>query len=135
MEGIYDFDDADEALTFMPTAARRALDVAGLKLSLRAWELMDRKARALLVRAGTYEIVDPSEVALLLASADPPPERIEPIPDPDPARAPAEIGEIDPRRWVALRPLDRYALVKAAKRPEKLARVREEIVGSAKPIP
>lgn len=128
MEGIYDFDDADEALTLMPTAARRALDVAGLKLSLVAWQAMDRAARGLLVQAGACEIVDPSEVALLVASAHPPPERIEPIVDPDPARAPAEVGEIDARRWTALRPLDRYALVKASRKPEKLARVREEVV-------
>jgi hypothetical protein len=135
MGGIYDFDEVDEALTFMPTAARRALDVAGLKLSLQAWQAMERKERELLVQAGACDVVDPSEVALLLACANPPPERVEPIPDPDPSHAPADIGEIDPRRWVAIRPLDRYALVKAVRKPEKLARVRDEIIGNATPIP
>lgn len=135
MEGIYDFDDADEALTFMPTAARRALDVAGVKLSLRAWEKMDRGARMDLVRAGAGDAVDASEVVRLLAVADPPVERIAPVPDPEPTTAPPEIGAVDRRRWSALRPLDRYALVKASKRAEKLARAREEILGNARPIP
>jgi len=135
MDGIYDFDDADEALTFMPTAARRALDVSGIKLSLRAWEKMDRKARMELVLAGAGESVDAANVARLLDSADPPVETIAAVADPDPAAPPPEVGEVEPRRWSALRPLDRYALVKAAKRPEKLARARAEILGNATPIP
>ena len=135
MDGIYDFDDADDTLTFMPTAARRALDVAGVKLSLRAWEKMDRAAREALVRCGAGDSVDAAGVGRLLASADPPIERIDPIADPDPAHAPAEIGEIDPARWKALRPLDRYALVKASKRAEKLERARGEILGNVTPIP
>jgi hypothetical protein len=135
VDGIYDFDDADETLTFMPTAARRALDVAGVKLSLRAWEKMDRVAREDLVRAGAGEAVDVAAVGRLLASADPPVERVVAVADPDPSNAPPEIGEIDPARWKALRPLDRYALVKASKRAEKLERARDEILGNVTPIP
>jgi hypothetical protein len=135
MDGIYDFDDADEALTFMPTAARRALDVCGAKLSLRAWEKMDRAARIDLVKAGAGDAVDAGAVLRMLGSADPPIERIAPIADPDPRAAPPEIGTIDPVRWTTLRPLDRYALVKASKRAEKLDRVRDEILGNATPIP
>lgn len=129
MEGIYEFDDVGDALEFMPTAARRALDVSGLKISLRAWQAMDKDTRVRLVEAGACAVVEPSEVALLLASSSP--ERIEPIPDPDPTAPPEGI---DRARWAALRPLDRYALVKASKKPEKLARARAEILGNVDPI-
>ena len=134
MEGIYDFDDADDSLTFMPTAARRALDVAGVKLSLRAWEKMDPVARMNLVRAGAFAVVDAEAVVRMLAHANPPPERIAAMPDPSSDSPPAEVGPVEPERWKALRPLDRYALVKASKRPEKLERARAEILGNARAI-
>lgn len=134
MEGIYDFDDADASLTFMPTAARRALDVAGVKLSLRAWEKMDHAARMDLVRAGAAGVVDAEAIVRMLASADPPFERIAAIADPSSSSPPAEVGPVEPLHWARLRPLDRYALVKASKRPEKLERARAEILGNAKPI-
>lgn len=126
MDGIYEFDDADDALTFMPTAVRRALDVAGLKIGLKDWQAMDRDTRVRLVEAGTTDVVEASEVALLLANSSP--ERIEPISEP------VKPDDIDLARWAALRPLDRYALWKASKKPEKLARARAEILGERKPI-
>jgi hypothetical protein len=86
---------------------------------------MDKDTRIRLIEAGACEVVEPSEVALLLATSSP--ERIEPIPDPDPASP--QLG-VDAKRWTALRPLDRYALVKASKKPEKLARARAEILGN-----
>lgn len=129
MDGLYEFDDADDALTLLPTAARRALDAAGLKLSLRAWQAMDPGARRALVRAGAGAAVDAAAVERLVSRATPPPERVPPRAEPDAARPPPEVGPVDAAAWAALRPLDRYALVKSARRPEKLARAREEILG------
>jgi hypothetical protein len=125
MHGIYGFDDADETLTFMPTAVRRALDVAGRKLSLEQWRKMslDRKRR--LVLLGAADTVDVHEVQAMLPGAAEAPVTS------DPVELPREI-ELDPDVWARLSPLDRYALVKFAGKPDKRARVMAEIVGNAK---
>jgi len=123
MHGIYRFDDADDALTFMPTAVRRALDVTGLKLSLVAWQSMSFEKKKQLVKLGAADAVDTRAVAALLPG----------VPAISPITEPLKPPEISLETWSHLRPLDRYAIVKAAHKPEKYARAKEEILGNLKP--
>ena len=126
MEGVYAFDDADEALTFMPTAVRRALDVAGLKLSLTAWQAMSLDDKRRILTLGAADVVDVEAIRASLPDAP----RIDPVPDP--VALPGELsGKLSPEQWTRLRPLDRYALVKSTRRPDKLARALREIVATA----
>ena len=134
---LYALDEADEALTFVPMAARRALDGAGLKLSLDAWRTLPIDRRHAVARAGAGAEVDAAEVAKLVAGATPGPQRIAPVLDP-PAESPPDdvvhaLGpgrSLDASTWRGLAPLDRYVLAKLASRgkEEKLVRAYEEIV-------
>jgi cyclic pyranopterin phosphate synthase len=133
---VYAF-ESDKSLATMPLAARRALDVLGRKLSLQGWLSLPLDDRHRLARAGTAERVD-REALDVLEGATPPAAVIDPVPDPDPSNPPPELvaalGSTRPLRedaWSSLRAMDRYALVKCAQRPEKLARAYEAIVGSA----
>lgn len=135
MKLVYAFDEVDEALALMPTAVRRALDVMGRKLSLSSWTALPPDVRLALVHAGASDTVDRDAVERLLAQANPPPIALAPVADPDAQRPPAELvaaleatgRACDADTWSALRPLDRYALVKASRKPEKLARAWDEI--------
>jgi hypothetical protein len=115
------FEDRDPSL--IPMSARRALDRAGLKLSLRAWQALSLPVRATLAALGEEDIVDPEHVASLLDSADPRPEAIDAPAEPDPERVPAELSAalgsarpIGDGTWRALSPLERYALFSYARR-------------------
>jgi cyclic pyranopterin phosphate synthase len=130
---VYAFERIDEALPFMPLAARRALDVLGRKLSLEGWRSLSLEDRRRVVHDGAAEQVDPATAAVV-DMAFPVAETIRPQPDPDPMSIPRELaaalGEarrIDGEQWRALRPLDRYALVKCASKPDKLVLAHDEI--------
>ena len=133
---LYSFDGVDATLELLPLAARRALDVAGLKLSLEAWRALPLEARRALVEAGSAPSIDASRVEAALEAQ--PVTRIERSPDLDMSAVPAELTSalgntrpVSQALWNALSPLDRYALVKVASRgkPERLAAAYSEIVG------
>jgi molybdopterin synthase catalytic subunit len=132
--GVYGFEAIDETLPFIPLAARRLLDTLGHKLSLAGWLSLDLEARQQIVRAGAGDPVD-AAVQALVERAVPAPASIAPSPDPDPwSPAPELLAALGPSRpledtgWRALRPIDRYALVKSVKSQEKIGRAYEEIL-------
>jgi molybdenum cofactor biosynthesis protein MoaC len=134
---VYAFESMDDALTYMPLAARRVLDASGRKLSLAGWQSLLLDRRWMVARAGAVADVPPEAVEAV-DRASPSPDRIEPIPEPSFASPPPELeaalGDgrvITVATWRALRPLDRYALVKSAGKAEKLARAYDEIVQGA----
>jgi cyclic pyranopterin phosphate synthase len=114
------FEEPNAGLELLPLAARRALDVAGIALSLEAWRGLSLDERRALIAAGTAEVVAPTGVERLLARARPAPDRI--TPRADPVDLPEELTlelpalrvELE-RAWPAFTPLERYALVKLVK--------------------
>lgn len=138
---LFDFDEARD-LTLMPMAARRALDWAGQRLPLAAWQALSSDARQVLVRLGAEAQVDIAQVRQAMAPVAARAEAISPVPDP-PASSPptdvsgafATVGPISDATWQALTPLGRYALAKVAvkKRPERLQAAYREIVGTLSP--
>lgn len=111
---IYAFDEADEALTLLPMASRRALDAAGLKLSLASYQTLGLADRRELVRLGAEPKVDVSAVkAIVERAGGPPSQALSPVIEPD--AMPDELGqalEIHDQHWQTLTALDRYVLDK-----------------------
>ncbi len=133
---LYSFDGVDATLELVPLAARRALDLAGLKVSLEAWRALSLETRRLIVEAGSAPAVDGAGVEAALGAG--PVTRIEPSVEPSISSVPAELSSalgskhpVSQALWHALSPLDRYALVKVASRgkPERLDAAYAEIVG------
>jgi cyclic pyranopterin phosphate synthase len=119
---IFAFEEIGPDLRFLPLAARRALDRAGIKISLSAWLAMDLAARRALIRAGCTAKVDPGRVEKVIARAGVPRASIEK--SPEPRAVPAELREIvSAERWKELAPVERYALVKAAQKGAEHLRV------------
>jgi molybdopterin synthase catalytic subunit len=137
---VYAFEAIDADLPFLPLAARRTLDLLGRKLSLEAWLALPLADRQRLVAAGAEALVDP-EVLAVVDAARPAPLHVPARSDPDETAPPAALvtallAAVPPRaldlaRWRSLRALDRYALVKSAAKPDKLARAYDAIVASA----
>ena len=135
--GIYVFDAADAELSLLPMAARRALDVAGVHVSLAAWQSLEHSRRVELVQLGATETVDPARVrrcltgvALREEAAPPEPDATQP-----PARVLAALGAARPlsaARWAQLCALDRYVLAQLARRGrlERIAVAYDEIVAA-----
>lgn len=126
----FEIDEIGPELDLVPLAARRALDAAGLRLSLDGWRSLGLDDRRTLSFAGTTEIVDAAAVAAIVARAAPAAERISVVSDPDPRSPPAELHAavapprtIDNAAWSRLRSLDRYALAHALRR----SRVRADL--------
>ena len=119
---VFDFENILPQLDFLPIAARRALDHAGLRLSLEAWRSLGLEDRCQLVAAGADDIVDSTSVAGVVRRASPPAQRIEVVGDPDPLAPPdgllrlLEPVPLDARQWARLRALDRYALAHVHRR-------------------
>jgi cyclic pyranopterin phosphate synthase len=113
------FEEPNPELVWIPLAVRRALDLAGIALSLEAWQGLRVETRRSLITLGARAEVDLAAVEALLADAAPPAGRIPPRRDP--ALPDAELlsaagsraSELE-QRWPALSPLARYALVKLA---------------------
>lgn len=135
---LYAFDGITEALDLVPLAARRALDLTGLKLSREGWSSLPLPLRIELVELGAATRVDASRVTSLCERASPRPEPLSVAPDPDATTPPAEVvavfAPLGPvgARWAALSTLDRYALAKVAQRPrpERVSAAWAEIVGA-----
>ncbi|HHH30307.1 MAG TPA: cyclic pyranopterin monophosphate synthase MoaC [Polyangiaceae bacterium] len=126
MDGVFGFEDIDDALPLLPLAARRALDVAGLKLSLSAWQGLGLEARRALVVAGSGNVVDVAAVREAVTGADPAPSARAAddearLADP-PASLRARLGE----HWPALSPLARFAVAHLEKRGNS-ARLEEAL--------
>ena len=133
---LYKFDEADAELSLLPMAARRALDCAGLHLSLKGWQELPLQERRALVRAGAADPVDVREVTQLLAAVS---AHIRPTPQLTEAAALEEAllealpagHTLSPERWRQLTALDRYVLAQLARRGkhERLAIAYQEICG------
>jgi cyclic pyranopterin phosphate synthase len=137
---VYAFEAIDDSLPYVPLAGRRLLDAVGRKVSLEAWIGLSVDDRRRIVEAGAGEVVDLSVVGIVdgvtRKAAHIPPE-----PEPDPEHVPPSLAgalgpeqPLDTAHWRALRALDRYALVKYASKPEKLARAYVEILGVPTPL-
>lgn len=133
---LYSFDGVDLTLDLLPLAARRALDVSGLKISLENWRSLSLDVRRQLCETGSEPLVLVSRVEHLLSSVSP--GRADPVPDPSIAAVPFELSlafgsdrPISQALWNALSPLDRYALVKVVSkgRQERIDAAYSEIVG------
>lgn len=133
------FEDPDPS--FIPLAARRALDLAGLRLSLRAWQGLSLLVRETLARLGESPEVDPPQVHELLTAArpEPEPESIAPRPDPPADAVPAVVRDalgrerpLDDVSWRGLSAVERYALASYASRgrTEKLTRAYDALFPS-----
>lgn len=134
---LYAFDDATETLELLPMAARRALDVAGLKLSRESWSSLPYETRVALVEAGAADEVSLERVhdlcgkhSSLTTAIDDPSRDMPPRPV---VEAFAPKGGISPAVWFGLSPLDRYTLAKVAQkpRPDRIAAAFDEIVGAS----
>ncbi len=132
---VLPFEEPDPSL--VPMAGRRALDRAGLKLSLRAWQGLSLMVRETVVRLGEAPEVDATRVRELLDGADPAPEPIVPVDDPPFDVVPAPITEalgdarpLDLGAWQRSSPVERYALASYARRgrTEKLAQAYDALV-------
>jgi cyclic pyranopterin phosphate synthase len=124
LEGVvYPFEDIGDELSLLPLAARRALDRAGMRLSIEAYQALNRASRVALAREGAKEVVESEDVQRAIRNAMPPPTRIKPVPDPDPLSPPEQLNHalgprraVSPSQWAKLRSLDRYALVHVMRR-------------------
>lgn len=136
---VYRFDAADAQLSLLPMAARRALDCAGLHLSLKAWQALSLADRQALVRWGGAELVDCARVAELLVARSAEVRPVPPLSEASSAEGPsAELlcalpqgHGLCPERWRELSALDRYVLVQLSRRGkiERLAEAFAEICG------
>jgi cyclic pyranopterin phosphate synthase len=132
---VYAFEAIDQSLPYMPLAARRLLDETGRKLTLSGWLSLSVEERWEVVRAGSESTVR-VEAGALVDHAIPPPSWIDPAvavaatqPPPELASALGAARPLEAKTWHALRPLDRYALVKCTGNHDKLMRAYDEIVG------
>jgi cyclic pyranopterin phosphate synthase len=133
--------DGDENLTLIPLCARRVLDALGLKLSLDAWQGLELEARGTLAEAGSGRVVDRSLALGVLSRLELPTAahavEDEPSGTVVPEAVVAALGSERPlvsAVWAALCPLERWALVKVARRghSERLEQVYDEIVGHSR---
>lgn len=140
----YDFEAIGDDLELMPLSARRAADAAGLRPSLGAWRALAREARGELARLGAEAELDVARIVTILSAALPPPETIEKGGDPPGTTAPEGLRALLPPDlpltdavWSALRPLDRYALLKVARKGygPRLRAAYVEIVGVSAAAP
>jgi len=137
---LYAFDEVDDGLVLLPLAARRALDLAGLKLSRSGWASLSLESRRALATLGSEASVDVIEARGLVSAASPSAEPTDPRADPPAEAAPADVAAsfgagrpLPPQVWSGLDALDRYALCKVAEkaRPERIAAAWAEIVGAS----
>jgi cyclic pyranopterin phosphate synthase len=128
---IFAFEEIGADLRFLPLAARRALDRAGIKISLEAWLAMDLSARRALVREGSAGRVDADRVEKIIARAGVPLASIDKVPEP--RALPPNLREtLGAERWRDLTPIARYALIKASQKGgERLRQATEEIMGTS----
>jgi hypothetical protein len=134
--GIYAFDELDEQLSLLPMAARRALDLAGVHLSLVGWQRLSLEQRRQLIAQGAAEVVAVESVRRGLQRAGAPLREEDPRADPASDLPPAELADalgssrqLTAADWTRLSALDRYVLAQLARRGkrERLAIAYDEI--------
>ncbi len=138
---VFFFEETGDDWSFMPLAARRALDRGGFRLSLEGWQSLGMDDRRRLVAAGADDDVDAALVERVVERSAVPASRIKPVDDPSPSTPPEQIAErveagrvVDAAAWSQLRALDRYALVHVMRRsiahddPSRLDRAIAAIV-------
>lgn len=126
------FEEQDASL--VPMSARRALDLAGLKISLLDWQRLSWMVRETLAAIGEEPEVDAERVAALLDVVDT--KAIDPIPDPPadvvPEDVRAALGErsIADAAWSTLSVVERYAIASYARRGrgDRLARAYDVLI-------
>jgi cyclic pyranopterin phosphate synthase len=135
---LYSFEGIDTSLTLIPLCARRTLDALGAKLSLAAWQSLPLSARDAIAAAGSGKEVATEEAIRALSLVDPAPQAVQkengPPSEVVPDDVTAALGQEHPLAdavWSALEPLDRWVLVKVARRgnPERVEQAYAEIVG------
>lgn len=147
-DAIYPFENLSDDLPLVPLAARRALDHAGLHLSLAGWLSLSLEARRGIALAGVATVVNVASVRDFTDSAEPAPRSISPSDDVDPRTPPPSLvsalfphTEQLPDIWPRLRPLDRFALVHSHKRatdrndPERLVAVLRALLALPRSAP
>lgn len=128
MDGVFVFEDIADDLPLLPLAARRALDVAGRRLSLAAWQKLSLAARRRLVGEGASESVDVAAVVQALAGAEPPAKEIAPADEAELSVLPEALAEaMTEERWLTLAPLERFALCHLVRR-NKARRLSEALM-------
>jgi cyclic pyranopterin phosphate synthase len=133
---VYSFEGLLPELESPPIAARRALDHAGLRLSVEGWRSLAAEEREKLTLAGVPDRVDGDLVASLLRRAVPAPLKVASVADPDPSTPPDALVKalepnrsIEAKRWARLRAVDRYALAHTYRRA--VARSAFSLLGDA----
>jgi cyclic pyranopterin phosphate synthase len=133
---VYAFEGLLPEIESPPIAARRALEHAGLRITIEAWRSLSLDERTRLALAGLAERVDVDVVTGVARLASPPPQRVPPGLDPESGAPPeALVRALEPtrtienRRWARLRSLDRYALLHTYRRA--MARSSFLILGEA----
>ena len=135
---LYSFEGIDDSLTLIPLCARRTLDALGAKLSLAAWQSLPLPTRQAIAAAGSGGEVAADDAARALSRVDPQPPPVLKVGDPPHDAVPddvtASLGQehsLANAVWSALEPLDRWVLVKVARRgnPERIEQAYDEIVG------
>jgi hypothetical protein len=120
--------DFVQSLRCVPMIVRYKLDQSGIKLSLRAWSIVDVTTRSKLVglpvdaaddlaryREFLVEAIEAVGEAVVPVAVDSEPPWMERDRVPDAVARKAEsfdLGPVDPARWAALTTLQRFALVK-----------------------
>lgn len=119
----FEAEEIGEDLSLLPLAARRALDAAGLHVSLDAWREIPLDIRRDLVLEGAKPIVEARRVARMIDSCGVPADPIPARGDPDPTLMPEDLRGLlghDRSRveaaWSSLRALDRFAIAHIARR-------------------
>ena len=120
-DGVWAFEDIDASLPLVPVAARRALDRAGIHLSLAGWLAMPLGTREQLVREGTAAQVDVNAVLHCCEGSGSTP--VEARDDTELEAPPNEVlkrNEVRARdAWIGLTHVERYAVLLAARSAKK----------------
>jgi cyclic pyranopterin phosphate synthase len=132
MMHVYRFEEIGEELDLVPLAARRALDVAGLHVSLADWRKAPIELRRALAWLGSDPVVDMEAVHATLEDAGVLSQDVPAVGDPTRDDVPSELaGKVGLVTWSVLGGLDRYSLVKVAhskRADETLPKALAEIV-------
>jgi len=137
--GTFRFEAVADELPWLPLAARRALDVTGLKLSLAAWQALPLEARARLVLLGVPDAIACDAVRALIVDAAPAPTALEPLDELTLAGCDAPAAELLAglrpleATWPRLSLLARFALRHLARRGDRdrLLAAHDELVGES----
>ncbi len=122
---VFVFEKAEKGLPLLTLAARRALDVAGRRLSLKGWQSLDLAKRLVLVQQGRAQVVDVSTVLAAIETAEPAAKPTEPDNEERLQKPPSELATLlgaerplDADDWQKLDQLERFALAHTVRRSD-----------------